>query len=155
MEASPPTSQLQCPSQEENKAAWQVKLVQKRQGGKPDPKKPKMDDTILTGHFAHTPSSQQEHSDQPIGSQEVRTMEQVTEGQDATTTRMEGETVGDGEIPNSACVTLRKANPTKSMQQGKSKPASKLARKDPPTIGVMFVDQTMGGVLSKRTAWLR
>ena len=64
----------------------------------PDPKKPKMDDNILTGHYAHTPSSQQEHSDQAIGSQEVRTREQLTEGHDATTTttRMEGHAAGDG-----------------------------------------------------------
>ena len=34
----------------------------------PDTKKPKMDDNIMTGHYAQTPSSQQEHSDQPIGS---------------------------------------------------------------------------------------
>ena len=123
----------------------------------PDPKKPQMDDNILSGHFANTPSSQQEHSDQAIGSQEVRTREQLTEGHDATTTttRMEGHAAGDGEITSSACATLRKAKPTKSMQQERSKHATKLARKDPPTIGVMFVDQTMGGVLSKRTAWLR
>ena len=83
----------------------------------------------------------------------MRTREQLTDGHDATatTTRVERHAAaGDGEITSSACATLSKARPTKPRQQERSKPASKLARKDPLTIGVMFVDQTMGGVLAKR-----
>ena len=38
-----------------------------------------------------------------------------------TTTRMEGQTVGYGEIPNSACAKLRKANSTKQEWDGEIK----------------------------------
>ena len=42
----------------------------------------------------------------------------------------------------------RTKDPKKAACQAKNKP--KKGQKEPPTIGVMFVDQTMGGVLAKR-----